>query len=75
MDMDKEVLLCTAARLYSLGIEVEAARNRLRVLIIKGTSPKSKKVRNAMREFKELDMQWKILEAQYIEERNKMLSE
>lgn len=74
MDTDKKLLVCTAARLYSLGIEVEAARERLRVIAESGASPKSRKMQRARREFRELDAQWKMLEAQYIELRNKMLS-
>ena len=36
MDTRKELLLLSAARLYSLGVEVEARRERLRRLVEQG---------------------------------------
>lgn len=75
MNTETELLLCAAARLYSIGIEVDAARERVRNMAVSGVSPNSRRFRQAMREFRELDAQWKMLEAQYLAERNKMLSE
>ena len=38
MDLNKELLLKSGARLYSLGVELEAARDRLKQLVAQGVS-------------------------------------
>ena len=42
MDHRKELLLASAARLYSMGVDLEAARERLRQLVAQGVSYDSK---------------------------------
>jgi len=51
MDARKELLLMSAARLYSLGVEVEAAREQVRRLAEQGTPYSAKAMREACRDF------------------------
>ena len=67
MDYKKDLLLRSAARLYSLGIEVEAAREQLRKLVEKGVPYDSPEMRKALEEFQELDHQWKALEQEHLQ--------
>lgn len=73
MDFKKNLLLRSAARLYSLGIEVEAAREQLRKLVKKGVPYDSPEMRKALEEFQELDQQWKALEQEYLKLRGEMI--
>ncbi len=66
MDNEKDLLLASAARLYSLGVDLEAARERLRQLVEQGVSYSSKEMQTAYQEFTELDHQWKELEKQHL---------
>ena len=67
MDYRKDLLLASAARLYSLGVDLEAARFRLKELVEQGVGYDSDEMIQAYRDFKELDQQWKTLEQQYLE--------
>ena len=67
MDDRKTLLLLSAARLYSLGLDVEAARERLRRLVEEGVPYDSKEMLEAYEAFTELDKQWKGLEQQHLE--------
>ena len=73
MDNRKALLLASAARLYSLGIDLESARERLRQLVKQGVSYQSKEMQEAYRDFKELEQQWNALEKAHLELRNKMI--
>ena len=66
MDMKKDLLLRSAARLYSLGIEVEGARQRLRDLVGQGVAYMAPEMRKALEDYQELDRQWKELEQEYL---------
>lgn len=66
MDMKKDLLLRSAARLYSLGIEVEGARQRLRKLVDQGVAYASPEMWKALEEYQELDKQWRALECEYL---------
>ena len=66
MDLKKDLLLRSAARLYSLGIEVESARQRLRDLVDHGVGYTSPEMREALDDYQELDRQWKALEREYL---------
>ena len=70
MDYRKELLLVSAARLYSLGLDLEAARARLRELVEQGVGYDSDEMMQAYRDFKELEQSWKTLEQQYLELRD-----
>lgn len=75
MYFKKDLLLRSAARLYSLGIEIEAAREQLRKLVELGVSYDSSEMRNALEEFQELDCQWKALEQDHLQLRAEIAGE
>ena len=75
MDYKKDLLLRSAARLYSLGIEVEAAREQLRKLVQQGVPYDSPEMRKALEEFQELDRQWKTLEQEHLQLRAEIADE
>lgn len=66
MDYRKDLLLASAARLYSLGVDLEAARSRLKALAEQGTAYDSDEMREAYRDFRELQRQWQALEKQHL---------
>ena len=66
MDYKKDLLLRSAARLYSLGIEVEAAREQLCKLVQQGVPYDSPEMRKTLEEFQKLDQQWKALEREHL---------
>ena len=75
MDYRKELLLASAARLYSLGVDLEAARAELKELVEQGVGYDSDEMIKAYRDFKELDQQWKTLEQQYLELRDEVVKD
>ena len=72
MDARKDLLLKSAARLYSLGVDLEMARDKLKKLVDQGVPYDSKEMKDAFNEFSELDAQWKELERQHIELRDEI---
>lgn len=74
MDPRKRLLLLSAARLYSLGLDLEAAREKLRRLVEKGVSYDSEEMLRAYEEFTVLDGEWKNLEKQHLELRDEIRS-
>ena len=72
MDARKGLLLKSAARLYSLGVDLEMAREKLRKLVDQGVPYDSREMQDAYREFSELDEQWKELERQHLELRDEI---
>ncbi|MBQ7692978.1 MAG: hypothetical protein IJT29_05135 [Oscillospiraceae bacterium] len=72
MDNEKDLLIASAARLYSMGIDLEAARDRLRQLVEQGVPYNSDEMKRAVSDFKELDRQWKKLEREHLELRDKI---
>jgi hypothetical protein len=75
MDYRKELLLASAARLYSMGVDLEAARAKLKELVDQGVSYSSDKMISTYQEFVELEQQWKSLEQQHLELRKGILSD
>lgn len=73
MDYRKDLLLASAARLYSMGVDLEAKRERLRQLVEQGVSYDSGEMKQAYRDFKALEQQWKALEQQHIELRDEII--
>lgn len=73
MNGEKDLLLASAARLYSLGVDVEAARERLRELVKQGVPYESEEMRTAYQSFTELNEQWKAMEQAHISLRNELL--
>jgi hypothetical protein len=72
MDYRKDLLLASAARLYSMGVDLESARERLRQLAGQGVSYQSEEMRQAYLDFKELEQQWNTLEKQHLELRDEI---
>ena len=70
---NKDLLIASAARLYSMGIDLEAARDRLRHLVEQGVPYNSDEMRRAVRAFKELDWQWKELEREHLRLRDEVM--
>ena len=73
MDYRKELLLASAARLYSMGLDLEAARARLKDLVARGVSFDAAEMERAYQDFTELERQWKALEQQHLELREELL--
>lgn len=59
---------------YSMGIDLEAARERLRQLVEQGVSYDSDEIKQAVRDFKNLERQWKDLEQQHLELRSEIMN-
>ena len=70
---NKDLLIASAARLYSIGIDLEAARDRLRQLVEQGVPYNSDEMKQAVQDFKELDRQWKELEKEHLKLRDEMM--
>lgn len=73
MNGEKDLLLASAARLYSLGVDVEAARERLRELVEQGVPYESEEMRTAYQSFTELNEQWKAMEQAHVALRDEIL--
>ena len=72
MNSDKELLIMSAARLYSVGVDLEAARARLKALVDQGVSYSDERMIKAYNDFNELKAQWDNLEKQHLELRNEI---
>ncbi len=75
MDHRKDLLIASAARLYSTGVDLEAARERLRQLAERGVPYESEEMRAAVREFQDLESLWKSLEQQHLALREEIMQE
>lgn len=73
MDNNKDLLIASAAWLYSMGIDLEAARDQLRLLVEQGVPYNSVEMKQAVQDFKELDWQWKELEKEHLKLRDEMM--
>ena len=72
MSSDKELLIMSAARLYSVGVDLEAARARLKELVDQGVTYSDERMIKAYNDFNELKAQWDNLEKQHLELRNEI---
>ena len=75
MDYRKDLLLASAARLYSMGVDREAARAKLKELVERGVPYDSDQMKQAYQNFKELEQQWKALERQHLELRDEIVKD
>lgn len=73
MDYRNELLLASAARLYSLGIDVEAARERLRQLVEQGVPFSSPEMEQAYLDYQQLNQRWKEMEREHLNLRYEIL--
>ena len=62
----KDLLLMSAARLYSLGVEMEGAREKLRELVDRKVSYDSPEMLEALHSFQELKAQFQSLEKEHM---------
>ncbi len=72
MNSDKELLILSAARLYSVGVDLEAARARLKELVDQGVTYSDERMIKAYNDFNELKAQWNNLEKQHLELRDEI---
>ena len=72
MSSDKELLIMSAARLYSVGVDLEAARSRLKELVDQGVTYSDERMIKAYNDFNELKAQWDNLEKQHLELRDEI---
>lgn len=63
---DKSLLVKQAAKLTALGIQVEAARKKLKNLVERGVPYSDPKMGIALQHFEKLDTQWKKLEQEHL---------
>ena len=75
MDYRKELLLASAARLYSMGVDLEAARAMLKELVEQGVGYDSDEMKQAYQNFKNLEQQWKALEQQHLDLKKEILQD
>ena len=73
MDNRKDLLLTSSARLYSLGVYLEGARERLKCLVKQGIPYDSDEMLQAYQKFTEMDRQWKEMEKQHLALRDEIL--
>ena len=73
MDNKKDLLIASPSRLDSIGIDLEAVRDRLRQLVERCVPYSSYEMKQAVSDFKELDRQWKELEKQHLELRDEVM--
>ena len=74
MYSENDLLLASAARLYSLGVDLEAAREHLRELVNQGAPYDSEEILMAYQAFSELDQQWKAMEQAHLSPRDDLLN-
>lgn len=68
----KELLIRVASKLYSIGLDMDYAKENLRKLVSAGVSFDSSQMKDAYNEYKELEEQWNSLEAEYIGMRDEL---
>lgn len=69
----KELLLKSAARLYSLGIDLESAREKVKKLAEAGVAYDSREMTQAVQKFTEMKSLWDNLEREYLALRSDIL--
>lgn len=74
VEHEKELLIKYGARLYSLGIDLEAAKEKVRRLAAQGTPCHSREMMQAVDEYSELQFRWDNLEQEYLTLRNRITS-
>ncbi len=72
MRLENELLLASAARLYTLGLDLEGARETLRTCVEEGMSCDLPEVRRAYAEYTVLREQFTRLEDEYLSLRDSL---
>lgn len=73
MDFKKDLLLRSAARLYSLGVDLEGAKERIRELAEAGADYSTPEMIQAVSEYSELKQQWDALEEEHLKLRAEIM--
>ena len=69
----KDLLLRSAARLYSIGIDLEGAKEQIRKLASSGVDYSSGQMQAAIEAYMDLKAQWDDLEQEYLRLRDEIL--
>lgn len=72
MNGDTDLLIQSAARLYTLGVDLEAARAELRRLVDMGVPYDAPAMREACENCEALQAQWKALEQEHLSLREEL---
>lgn len=75
MDYRKDLLLASAARLHSMGVDLEVVRVKLKELVEQGVPYDSDEMKQAYQDFKELEHRWTALERQHLELRDEIVKD
>ena len=75
MEGKEKLLMKTGARLYRMGIEVEAARNHLKKLVAKGTPYDSPEMIIALQKYQSVNHTWMELEQEYLRLKRNTISD
>ena len=73
MDFDQDLLLRSAARLYSLGIDLEGAKEQIKRLVDAGVAYDTPEMRKAVEEYQARRQQWEELEQAHLQLRAEIL--
>ncbi len=73
MDPRKEQLLCSAEKLYSMGVDLDDTKDRIRRLVEAGTDYDAPEMVRAVSEYTNLKRQWEELEQEYLKLRQEIL--
>ena len=74
MDSRKDLLLRSAARLYSLGLDLDAAKECLRKLVADGVGYDAPEMVQAAQEYTDLKELWERLEQAHLQLRDEVTS-
>ena len=75
MDARKDLLIRSAARLYSLGLDLDAAKERIRKLVEDGVKYDFPEMAKAAQDYTELKTLWDSLEAEHLKLKHEILNE
>lgn len=75
MDERKDLLLRSAARLYSLGVDLEGKKEQIRKMVADGISYESREMAQVVQEYTELKELWDNLEAEHLKLKHEILNE
>lgn len=75
MDTRKELLLRSAARLYSLGLDLDASKERIRKQFDGGVGYDAPEMVQAVQEYTEMKELWDSLEAEHLKLKYEILNE
>lgn len=75
MDVRKDLLLRSGARLYSLGLDLDAAKERIRKLVSDGVGYDAPEMAQAAQEYAALKELWDSLEAEHLNLKQEILNE